>query len=152
MTSNYTYPISIVKSVIGVRQTVAGAGMAGDAPLITAIVAQPALYANGLYTYCDPADTTSMTLTKAGLFDIADNFAYSIVSVRAHCGAGSTFNLYIQDRGGAFVTTVLATHDANSVSHDFLGVGLPVLPCQVIKVTTTAAGTVDIYLVKYQVP
>jgi len=152
MTSDYTYTINIVKSIIGVRQTITGGGMAGDAPLLTAIVAEPALFANGLYTYCDPADLTSMTLTKAGLFDIGTNFAYSIVSVRPFCGGASTFSLYIQDRGGAFASTILLAQDANSVSYDFAGAGKPVLPSQVIKVTTSAAGTVDLYLVRYQVP
>lgn len=150
--SNYTYPIVVGKTVIAARQTIAGGGMAGVAPLIVAVPAFPVLFSGGRYTYADPADTTHITLTAGGLFDLSDNATLSLKCIRAFCGGASTYSLAIQDRGGANVATILSTESANGTSKEFDGTGLIVLPGQNVKITTTAAGTVDVYFTRYEYP
>ena len=153
--STYTYPIIASADIVGVRQTIAGAGLAGVAPTFALVpgpgsgVAYPAKFANGLYTYGDPSDLTSLVLDAGGLFDLHSSVGLSLRSVRAFCGGASTFNLYIQDRGGSNITTIATTVDANGTSTRYDSDGLIILPGQNVKVTTTAAGTVDLYFVRY---
>lgn len=150
--SNYIYPVVPGKTVVGVRQTTSVA-MLGVAPTIAVVgTAYPAKFAGGLYTYCDPADHTSLTLNAGGLFDFSDNNCLSLRCIRAFCGGGQTYSAFIQDRGGAFVATILAGESANATDYEFQGTGIIILPGQNLKITTTAAGTIDVYVTRYEYP
>lgn len=150
--SNYIYPVNVGTTVISVRQTTSVA-MLGVAPTIAVVgAAYPAKYANGLYTYCDPANHASVTLNAGGLFDFSNNNCLSLRCIRAFCGGGQTYSVYVQDRGGAFVATILAGEGANATNHEFDGTGIIVLPGQNVKITTTAAGTIDAYFTRYLFP
>ncbi len=156
--SNYTYPIVVGQTVVGVRQTISGGPFTGVAPTFPLIpgpgsdTAYPAKYVGGMYTYGDPDDLTAITLDAGGLFDLSDNCTLSLRCIRAFCGVGETYNLYFQTRGGTSITTVLTLADANSTNREFAGTGLIVLPSQTVKITTTAAGTIDLYFARYQYP
>jgi hypothetical protein len=150
--SNYTYQVVVGKTVVAVRQTTSVA-MIGAAPTIAVVgAAYPAKYANGLYTYCDPANHSTVTLNAGGLFDFSDNACLSLRCVRAFCGGGQTYSVFVQDRGGANVATILAGEGANATSHEFDGTGIIVLPGQNVKITTTAAGIIDAYFTRYEFP
>lgn len=156
--SNYTYPIVVGQTVVGVRQTIVGGPFTGVAPTFPLVpgpgsgIAYPAKYAGGMYTYGDPDDFSVITLDAGGLFDFGDNSTYALKCIRAFCGAGATYNLYFQKRGGTEVTTMLTLADANATNREIAGIGFPVLPSQTVKVTTTAAGTIDLYFTRYQYP
>lgn len=152
-----TQYINVGQTVVGVRQT-SSVALAGAAPKVTTgappVVydALPVKYAQGMYQYVYPVDHTVISLTAAGLFDLGTEFTFALKAIRGHCGGASTMTLVVEDRGGAFPTTIWTGKDANHHEETFEGVGLIVLPSQVIKVTTTAAGTVDLYVVRYQYP
>jgi hypothetical protein len=156
--SNYTYPIIVGQSVIGVRQTIVGGGLTGVAPTFAltpgpgSASAYPAKHVGGMYTYGDPDDLTSVELDAGGLFDLSDNSCLSLRCIRAFCGALSTYSLFFQTRGGTDITTVLTAVDADSTNREFADTGLIVLPGQTVKVTTSAAGTIDLYFTRYQYP
>lgn len=156
--SNYIYPIIVSSTVAGVRQTILGGPFTGVAPTFPLVpgpgsgTAYPAKASGGMYTYGDPGDLTVLTLNAGGLFDLSNNYTYALRCIRAFCGAAATYNLYIQKRGGTEVTTILTLADANATSRDFDGTGLIVLPSQTVKITTTAAGTIDLYFTRYQNP
>lgn len=150
--SNYIYPVVPGKTVVGVRQ-ITSVAMAGVAPTLPVIgAAYPAKFAGGLYTYCDPANHATVTLNAGGLFDFSDNTCLSLRCIRAFCGGGQTYSVFVQDRGGAFVATILAGEGANATNHEFDGTGIIVLPGQNVKITTTAAGTIDAYFTRYEYP
>jgi hypothetical protein len=150
--SNYVYPVVTGKTVVGVRQT-ASVAMTGVAPTIAVVgAAYPAKFAGGLYTYCDPANHTTVTLNAGGLFDFSDNTCLSLRCIRAFCGGASTYNVFVQDRGGAFIATILSAEGANATNHEFDGTGIIVLPGQNVKITTSAAGTIDAYFTRYEYP
>jgi len=150
--SNYTYPVVVGKTVVAVRQT-ASVAMTGVAPTIAVVgAAYPAKYANGLYTYCNPANHATVTLNAGGLFDFSDNACLSLRCIRAFCGGGQTYSVFVQDRGGANIATILAGEGANATSHEFDGTGIIVLPGQNVKITTTAAGIIDAYFTRYEFP
>lgn len=147
--SNYIYPVVVGETVVGVRQTTSVA-MIGAAPTIAVIgAAYPAKFVDGLYTYCDPANHASVTLNAGGLFDFSDNSCLALRCIRAFCGGGQTYSVFVQDRGGANIATILAGEGANATSHDFDGAGIIILPGQNLKITTTAAGTIDAYFTRY---
>jgi hypothetical protein len=154
--SNYTYPIITSPTVIGIRQTIVGGPFTGVAPTFPLVPgpgsgdAFPAKFLGGMYTYGDPEDLTALDLDAGGLFDLSNNGTYSLRCIRAFCGAAATYNLYIQKRGGTEITTLLTLADANATNRDFDGTGLIVLPSQTVKITTTAAGTIDLYFTRYQ--
>lgn len=156
--SNYTYPIIVGQTVVGVRQTIVGGPFTGVAPTFPLVpgpgsgVAYPAKYAGGMYTYGDPDDLTVLELDAGGLFDFGDNSTLALKCIRAFCGAAATYNLYVQKRGGTEITTILTVADADSTNREIAGIGLPILPSQTLKVTTTAAGTIDLYFARYQYP
>lgn len=153
--SNYTYPILTGPTVIGVRQTISGGPFTGVAPTFPLVpgpgsgTAYPAKFSGGMYTYGNPGDLTALTLDAGGLFDLSNNGTYALRCIRAFCGAAATYNLYIQKRGGTEITTILTLADANTTNRDFDGTGLIVLPSQTVKITTTAAGTIDLYFTRY---
>jgi hypothetical protein len=149
-----TQYIQVGQTVVGVRQT-SSVAMAAVAPEVTtgappaAYAAQPVVFANGLYQYAYPADPTIVTLSAAGLFDLGTEYTFAIRAIRGHCGGGKIMNLSIAERGGALPTVIWTSKDANNHEETFDGHGLIVLPSQVVLVSTDAAGTVDLYVVRY---
>jgi len=156
--SNFIYPIILGKTVVGVRQTIVGSAFTGVAPTFLLVpgpgssAAYPAKFAGNMYTYGDPDDLSVVTLDAGGLFDLSNNQHLSLRCIRAFCGVGKLYNLYIQDRGGANVTTIVTAADANNTNREFVGTSLIVLPNQTVKVTTDAEGTVDLYFTRHEYP
>jgi hypothetical protein len=156
--SNYTYPIIPGKTVIGIRQTIVGSAFTGVAPTFPLVpgpgsgTASAAKFVGGMYTYGDPEDLSVVTLDAGGLFDLSNNYCLSLRCIRAFCGTGKIYNLYIQDRDGSNITTVLTSADADKTNREFAGTSLIVLPSQTVKITTNAAGTVDLYFCRYEYP
>lgn len=156
--SNFIYPVISGKTVVGVRQTIVGSAFTGVAPTFPLVpgpgsgAAYPAKFADGRYTYGDPDDLSVVTLDAGGLFDLSNNQCLSLRCIRAFCGVGKIYNLYIQDRDGTKITTVVTSADADKTNREFVGTSLIVLPNQTVKVTTDAEGTVDLYFTRYEYP
>ena len=153
-----TQYINVGQTAVGVRQicSVAFAGLApkatlpGPPPVI--VDCDPVVFEQGLYTYAYPTDPTVTTLTAGGLFDLGTGFSYALKAVRGHCGAAQTMTLSVADRGGTNPTVILNAVDADDHQEVFDGNGLIVLPSQVVLVSTSAAGAIDLYVVKYIYP
>lgn len=157
MSNNYVYQINPGSTIVGVRQTIVGAGMTGVAPTIeyagpplVTVSALPAKFENGLYTYVDPDDLTSADLKTAGLFDFNENYCLGLKCIRAFCGGGSTYSVFVQDRDTTNVVDIELAKSAHSTNLEFDHAGIIILPGQTLKITTTAAGTIDVYVARYE--
>ena len=141
--------ITLGRVPVIVRQECAVA-FAGLTPAVTdpapppaVLAAQIDVIANGVggFQYVNPL-TGATALDQGGLFVF--NEPVFIDEVRAFCGGGSTITVTIGD--GTNTVVIANAVSANATRTPFTRV--PILKGQSISISTTAAGTVDVYVVK----
>lgn len=134
---------------VNVRQESTTVALSGDVPQVDNTPDPPIecvpMFTNQVYQYANPADDSDNDLIQGGLFDLDDRFEWEIQEFRASVGAGNV-TMVVEERTG--IDKHPSTVHSGSGVRQYFSVPIPVLPSQVLKVTTTNPGWVDIYVVK----
>lgn len=134
--------VAISPGPIAIRQTCTVA-FAGAAPQAGGTDYE-ARFINSIYKYVDPADFSLEDLDQGGLFDFGtENPPYIITEFRALATAGNVI-ISVEDRDG---THAVECYNGAG-GYQPLTDPITVLPSQRIKLSTVAAGWIDLYVRK----
>ena len=132
--------------VVSFRQTSVGA-MSGVFPQDAAGKEYKAeVFTSGRYDYCDPDDPSKTSLTDGGLYKFPEGNTVHVTEVHGNV-SGGTMVISVQDRGGTNPVVIQASTSADGTRIDFHP-AVPVLPGQELEVTTSGAGSIDVFAVK----
>ena len=127
------------------QHTAVATGLDGTIPRgPTGIVYEPRLYTNQVHTFCDPADYTLFHLTHGGLFDPSDDVFYCVTTIHSKLAGAGTITVDVLDRASTDYVRIIDTQPGAHAVFPFSRT-LLIVPANLLKITTTTAGTVDVH-------